>query len=117
MEDGALRRCVLLVRVSREDSDLLGETFAHEECTQVDVVSFHFVVGSYEPGGCHGVGDRLVVHKCRLHSTQVPLSIVSGVDLGLEQLSQLNYIIDTYLFVAALLWRPTLSSGGRVFSA
>ena len=37
------------------------------------------------------------------HSTQPlpPLSLISGADLELGQLSQLNYIIDTYLFVAA----------------
>jgi len=37
------------------------------------------------------------------HSTQPlpPLSLISGADLKLGQLSQLNYIIDTYLFVAA----------------
>jgi len=63
----------------------------------VDIVSFHFVVGTYESGGHHGMVDRLVIRECLCFCLMQP----PGADLGPEKLSQLNYIIDTYLFVAA----------------
>ena len=75
MGDGALRPRVLLVRVSRGDSGLFWETSADEKRIQVGVVSFHFVVGSYESGGHHGMGDRLVIRECHFsfHAAPPPL--------------------------------------------
>jgi len=69
--------------------------------TQVDFVSYYLVVGSFKPGNHHGMGDRLVVRKCRSRLRAHPLSEPSTLIWICEQLSQLNYIIDTYLFAAA----------------
>jgi hypothetical protein len=87
----------------------LGRASAHEG-TQVDVVPHDFVVGSYEPGNHHGMGDRLVIRECPSWLTSFPRSF--GVDLDWNSCRNSTILSIRIYPSLLLLWRPTLSFGG-----
>jgi hypothetical protein len=57
----------------------------------VDVVSYHFIMGSYESGYCHGMGDRLVVRKCHLHSRTPSPQFFMLIRIVIVVTAQLHY--------------------------
>lgn len=52
---------------------MFGKETPAYEGTQVDVVSFDFVLGSYEPGSYHGVVNRLVIRECPSMRSRIAL--------------------------------------------
>ena len=79
----------------------------------MDVVPYYFVMGAFKPGGYHGMGDRLVVRKCRSHSR----TSFHILDADLDSNSCHNLIILSIRTYSPLrlLWRVTLLFEGKDF--
>ena len=111
MGSRTLRGRVLLVRVSCGGLTLRRTLFT--KVVQMDIVPFHFVVGSYEPGNYHGMGDCLVIRKRRICSRSHTLTSGAGLDCDSCRYST---TLSTRIYSPLrLLWRVALSFEGEIF--